>query len=77
MKCAARDAARASSGKTHSCILYSGRFYVKYYILCNLALTPIADPLGALTDLLRNKTPGDYGALYAKVAEKVNELAAF
>ena len=41
-----------------------------------MALTPIADPLSELTELLRNKTPGDYNALYAKITAKTNELAA-
>jgi hypothetical protein len=36
---------------------------------------PIADPLCELTELLRNKTPGDYNALYAKITAKTNELA--
>ena len=42
----------------------------------NMALTPIADPLCELTELLRNKTPGDYNALYATITAKTNELAA-
>jgi len=42
----------------------------------NMALTPIADPLCELTELLRNKTPGDYSALYAKITAKTNECAA-
>lgn len=42
----------------------------------NLALTPIAEPLCELTELLRNQTPGDYEALYARMVEKTNELAA-
>ena len=41
----------------------------------NLALTPIAEPLCELTDLLRNKTPGDYTALYADAIAKANKLA--
>ena len=44
--------------------------------VCNLALTPIADPLSELTDLLRKNEPGNYDALYTKIVEKVNELAA-
>ena len=40
----------------------------------NLALAPIAAPLGELTDLLRNKTPGDYDALHAQIVSKTNEL---
>ena len=42
----------------------------------NLAVTPIAGPLCELTELLRNKTPGDYDALYAEIIRKANELAA-
>lgn len=42
----------------------------------NLSLTPIYDPLVTLTELLRNKTPGDYDALYKTVMEKTNELRA-
>ena len=40
----------------------------------NLALTPIAAPVCELTDLLRNKTPGDYNGLYAKIMQETNEL---
>ena len=40
----------------------------------NLALTPIFDPVCELTDLLRNKTPGDYDKLYSQIAAKTNEL---
>lgn len=42
----------------------------------NLALTPVAVPLGELTELLRSKTPGDYSALYREIIRKTNELAA-
>lgn len=42
----------------------------------NLSLTPIAEPLCKLTDLLRNQTPGDYAALYAEIISGTNELAA-
>ena len=41
----------------------------------NLALTPISGPLGELTDLLRNKRPGDYDGRYAEIVLKTNELA--
>ena len=41
----------------------------------NLALTPISDPVCELTDLLRNKAPGDYGGLYDLIVLKTNELA--
>ena len=42
----------------------------------NLALTPISGPLCELTELLRNKTPGDHKALYDEIMRKTNELAA-
>ena len=42
----------------------------------NLALTPIGDPLNELTELLRNKTPGDYEALYSEILRETNELVA-
>lgn len=42
----------------------------------NLALTPIADPLCELTELLRRKTPGDYRALYEKMLRETKEFAA-
>ncbi|MBQ7670333.1 MAG: Hpt domain-containing protein [Clostridia bacterium] len=42
----------------------------------NLALSPIAAPLCELTELLRNKTPGDYKELYAETLRKASELAA-
>ena len=40
----------------------------------NLALTPVADPVCELTELLRNKIPGDYDALYTQIMNKTNEL---
>lgn len=42
----------------------------------NLALEPIAAPLCELTELLRQKSPGDYKALYAEIIRKAKELAA-
>ena len=41
----------------------------------NLALTPVAEPVCELTELLRSKTPGDYDALYAQIMKKTNELS--
>ena len=41
----------------------------------NLALTPIAQPVCELTELLRAKTPGDYDALYKEIEIKTKELA--
>ena len=40
----------------------------------NLALMPIAEPLCELTELLRNKTPGNYETLYAEVIRRTNDL---
>ena len=42
----------------------------------NLELKPIAVPLCKLTDLLRNKQPGDYKALYDEIMCRTNELLA-
>ncbi len=44
--------------------------------VCNLALTPIADPLCELTELLRIQAPGDRRDLYAEIIRKTDELAA-
>ncbi len=41
----------------------------------NLSLTPISGPVCELTELLRNKTPGEYEKLYAGIVLKTNELA--
>lgn len=45
-------------------------------VMGNLALIPILEPVKELTELLRHKTPGDYGALYEAILEKKNELAS-
>ncbi|MBR4627002.1 MAG: Hpt domain-containing protein [Ruminococcus sp.] len=42
----------------------------------NMALTPVAEPLNKLTELLRSKIPGDYEGLYAEIICKTNELVA-
>ena len=42
----------------------------------NLALTPVAEPVTELTELLRHQTPGDYEGLYARMMEKTKELEA-
>ena len=42
----------------------------------NLALTPVSGPVCELTDLLRTKTPGDYGSLYAKIEREAKTLAS-
>lgn len=62
--------------------LQTGDFDKAYYIahklkggVNNLALTPIAGPLCKLTELLRNKTSGDFEALYAEIIKKTNELS--
>ena len=41
----------------------------------NLALMPVAAPVCELTELLRHKTPGNYGSLYDKIAEETKVLA--
>ena len=44
----------------------------------NLALEPVASPVCELTELLRNKTPGDYDGLYCEIENqtaKLTELA--
>ncbi|MBO4898112.1 MAG: Hpt domain-containing protein [Clostridia bacterium] len=43
--------------------------------VCNLALNPISEPICELTELLRNKTPGEYEKLHARIVLKTNELA--
>lgn len=40
----------------------------------NLSLTPISVPVCELTELLRNKIPGDYDGLYSTIVEKTEEL---
>ena len=53
-------------------------FYIAHKLkggVNNLELTPVAGPLNKLTELLRNKLPGDYEALYAEIISKTNELA--
>ena len=42
----------------------------------NLALAPVAAPVCELTDLLRNKTPGDYLKLYDAIKKEADTLAA-
>ena len=42
--------------------------------VCNLALDPISDPVCELTEMLRNKTPGDYDKLHDRIVLKTNEL---
>ena len=41
----------------------------------NLELTPVAVPIGELTELLRNKTPGDYDKLYGDIVKETNALS--
>lgn len=43
-------------------------------VMANLALTPILEPVSELTELLRNKTDGDYDGLYAGVIEEYKKL---
>jgi len=42
----------------------------------NLSLTPLSEPVCELTELLRNKTPGDYDGLYDQIMKKADELSA-
>lgn len=42
----------------------------------NLALEPVAAPLCELTELLRNKTPGDYDKLYGEIMKQTEKLSA-
>ena len=42
----------------------------------NLALTPLSVPICELTELLRNKTPGDYDKLHDDIMNKTNSLSA-
>ena len=40
----------------------------------NLSLTPVFAPASELTELLRNKTPGDYDKIYENIVRKIAEL---
>lgn len=42
----------------------------------NLSLTPLYEPLSALTELLRRKADEDYEELYRTIADKAAELSA-
>ncbi len=46
-------------------------------VMGNLSLTPIFEPVSQLTELLRNKTPGDYESLYSEILKKTEELKIF
>lgn len=43
-------------------------------VLSNLALTPLAEPVSEMVELLRNRTDTDYGPYIAKIKEKKDEL---
>lgn len=45
-------------------------------VLGNLALTPMSAPVTELTELLRNKTPGDYQALCGEIMRQRDALKA-
>lgn len=45
-------------------------------VLANLALTPILKPTSELTELLRNETPGDYGAYLGEILKQRDILKA-
>ena len=40
----------------------------------NLSLDPVAHPVCELTELLRNKTPGDYMKLYERIESETSRL---
>ncbi|MBO7519532.1 MAG: Hpt domain-containing protein [Clostridia bacterium] len=42
----------------------------------NLALEPVSVPVCEITELLRNKTPGDYGKLYGEITKETDALVA-
>ena len=42
----------------------------------NLALTPVAEPVCELTELLRSKTPADFNGLYEVIREETKKLTA-
>ena len=42
----------------------------------NVALSPAAAPVSALTEMLRNKTPGDYLQVYAEIMKETEILVA-
>ena len=44
--------------------------------VCNLSLTPIAGPISELTELLRNRTPGDYETLLSTIRNETEKLKA-
>ena len=43
---------------------------------CNLALTPISVPICELTELLRDKTSGDYGSVYSEIVKETEILSS-
>ena len=43
-------------------------------VLGNLSLTPLYEKTCELTELLRNKTPGDYEGLYKEIIKMRDEL---
>ena len=45
-------------------------------VTANLSLTPLLTPIGAMTELLRNRTDTDYGPLVEEIIARRNELAA-
>ena len=42
----------------------------------NLSITPLYEPTSRLTELLRNKTPGDYAAIVDEIAAAYERLRA-
>ena len=45
-------------------------------VMANLALTPLCDPIGEITELLRARTQTDYSALLDQIDQKRGELLA-
>lgn len=43
-------------------------------VMGNLSLTSIFEPVSQLTELLRNKTPGDYTNIYSEILKKTEAL---
>lgn len=42
----------------------------------NVALTPVEGPVSVLTEMLRSKTPGDYGKQYDEIVKETERLTA-
>ena len=79
VRIAAMDLSTDALGKALSEGDFKTAFEVAHKLkggLSNLALTPVAEPVGKLTDLLRTQTPVDYSELYARISEQAKALTA-